>query len=359
MAETIVVLPGDGIGPEVIAAGVKILEECASRHGVDLEIQHFEVGGEALARHGDPLPDFVLEACLKARAVLLGAVGGPRFDDSPTHLRPERALLQLRKELGLYANLRPVKLYRALSAASPLRPEIIEDTDILIVRELTGGIYFGEPRGLETRPEGKVGFNSEVYFDFEVDRIARVAFDASRKRKLHVTSVDKSNVLESSKLWREVVQELARSYPDVQVDHMLVDNCAMQLIVRPREFDVILSTNMFGDILSDEAAMLTGSIGMLPSASLGGQTGLFEPVHGTAPDIAGQEKANPLATVASVALLFRYALNREDIALEIESAIEKTLDQGHRTADIAVEGEKVISGRTMLEQLRRCLGEPA
>ena len=355
MAERIIVLPGDGIGSEVVGAGLEILKECVSRHHLDLEVQEFEVGGQALEKHGEPLPSFVLEACRESRAVLLGAVGGPRFDDQPRHLRPERALLQLRKELGLYANLRPVRPYEALLATSPLKKEIIEDVDILIVRELTGGIYFGEPRGVETRPEGRVGFNSEVYFDFEVERIARVALEASRKRRFHVTSVEKSNVLESSQLWRQVVEEVAGEYPDVKVDHMLVDSCAMQLIGRPKQFDVILSTNMFGDILSDEAAMLTGSIGMLPSASLGGKTALYEPVHGTAPDIAGQSKANPLATISSVAMLFRYSLDRHDIAIEIEEAVEKTLEEGYRTADIACEGEKAIGTRAMLDQVRRHL----
>ncbi len=355
MGEKIVALPGDGIGPEVVQAGVEILKECASRHRLDLEVQEFEVGGQALLKHGEPLPSPVLDACRESRALLLGAVGGPRFDDHPRHLRPERVLLRLRKELGLYANLRPIRPHEALLAASPLKEEIIAGVDILIVRELTGGIYFGEPRGLETRSEGRVGFNSEVYFDFEVERIARIAFEASRKRRLHVTSVDKSNVLESSQLWRSVVEEVARDYPDVRVDHMLIDNCAMQLMAQPEQFDVILSTNMFGDILSDEAAMLTGSIGMLPSASLGGKTALYEPVHGTAPDIAGQGKANPLATIASVAMLFRHSLDCHDIALEIEAAVEKTLQEGHRTADIALKGEKAIGTSAMLKQVRRHL----
>ena len=356
MGERILALPGDGIGPEVVHAGTEILKECASRHHLDLEVQEFEVGGQALLKHGEPLPAFVLDACRESRALLLGAVGDPRFDDQPRHLRPERALLQLRKELGLYANLRPIRPHKALLAASSLKEEMITGVDILIVRELTGGIYFGEPRGLETRPEGRVGFNSEVYFDFEVERIARVAFEASRKRRLHVTSVEKSNVLESSQLWRSVVEKVAPEYPDVRVDHMLVDNCAMQLIGRPKQFDVILSTNMFGDILSDEAAMLTGSIGMLPSASLGGKTALYEPVHGTAPDIAGQGRANPLATIASVAMLFRHSLDRHDIALEIEAAVGKTLQEGHRTADIALQGEKAIGTSAMLEQVERHLG---
>lgn len=348
MGETIVALPGDGIGLEVVAAGVEVLRECASRHNLELSIEEYAVGGQAIEKYGDPLPDFVLEACRKSKAVVLGAVGDVRFESKPRHLRPERALLQLRKELGLYANLRPIKLYEPLISSSALKPEIIRGVDILIVRELTGGIYFGEPRGLETRSEGRVGFNSEVYYDFEIDRIARVAFEAGRKRSRRVTSVDKSNVLESSQLWRSVVTEIAREYPDVTLSHLLVDNCAMQLIARPRQFDVLLSTNMFGDILSDEAAMLTGSIGMLPSASLGGKTALYEPVHGTAPDIAGQNKANPLATIASVALLFRYSLDREDIALQIERAIEKALSDGRRTADIAA-SEKAIGTRAMLD----------
>lgn len=352
---TIVALPGDGIGPEVIGAALQVLESCVRRHGLDLQSQEFPVGGQAIEKYGDPLPDFVLEACRGARAILLGAVGDARFDKNPRHLRPERALLQLRKELGLYANLRPVRLYPALAAASPLKAEIVEGTDILIVRELTGGIYFGDPRGLETRSQGRVGYNSEVYYDFEVERIARVAFEASRKRRSHVTSVDKSNVLESSQLWRSVVEEVALQYPDVRLEHMLVDNCAMQLLARPAQFDVVLTTNLFGDILSDEAAMLTGSIGMLPSASLGGETGLYEPVHGTAPDIAGQDRANPLAAMASLALLFRYSLERDDIALEIETAVEKTLQEGFRTADIATPGKKIVGTRAMLQEVLRRL----
>lgn len=355
MGETIVVLPGDGIGSEVVSAGLEVFKECASRHSLDLEVQEFDVGGKAIDKYGDPLPDLVLEACRRARALLLGAVGDSRFDKNPRHLRPERALLQLRKELGLYANLRPIRVYQPLLGASSLKSEIIDGVDILMVRELTGGIYFGEPRGLETRSEGRVGFNSEVYFDYEVDRIARVAFESSRRRKSRVTSVDKSNVMESSQLWRSVVQEVGRDYPDVTLEHMLVDNCAMQLIARPRQFDVILTTNMFGDILSDEAAMLTGSIGMLPSASLGGTTGLYEPVHGSAPDIAGQDKANPLATMASVALLFRHSLDRDDIASQIERAIEQTLTDGYRTADIAGAGERPVGTRAMLEQVLKRL----
>ncbi|MBI4446372.1 MAG: 3-isopropylmalate dehydrogenase [Acidobacteria bacterium] len=351
MSSRVVALPGDGIGPEVVEAGLEVLRESAKKYALDIEIEQYAIGGRGIEEYGDPLPPAVLEACRKSRAVLLGSVGDARYDSNPHHLRPERALLQLRKELGLFANLRPIKCHEALTFASPLKPEIVKGVDILIVRELIGGIYFGEPRGLETRSQGRVGFNSEVYYDFEIQRIARVAFEASRSRGRRVTSVDKSNVLESSQLWRSVVSEAANEYADVSLSHILVDNCAMQLIARPRQFDVLLCTNMFGDILSDEAAMLTGSIGMLPSASVGGETALYEPVHGTAPDIAGKGKANPLATIASVALLFRHSFQREDIARRIETAVEMTLNQGVRTADIALPSDQVVGTRGMLDSV--------
>lgn len=352
----IVVLPGDGIGPEVTAAGVAVLKECARRHDLDLEIEEYQVGGAAIDATGDPLPKDVLDACIAGRIVLLGAVGDPRFDTAPPHQRPEKALLRLRKELGLFANLRPITVYPELLDASTLKRDVIEGTDILIVRELTGGIYFGEPRGLETHPDGRVGFNTEVYHDHEIERIARVAFDAARLRRGHLTSVDKSNVLESSQLWRAVVEETAESYRDVQLSHILIDNCAMQLVARPRSFDVLLASNLFGDILSDEAAMLTGSIGMLPSASLGieteaGRVGMYEPVHGSAPDIAGQDKANPLATIASVAMLFRYSLDRDDIGKAIESAVSRTLREGIRTSDIAGGAGGAVGTTEMTEQV--------
>lgn len=354
MSETVVVLPGDGIGPEVTGGAVQVLKACAARHGLELEIQEFKVGGSAIEAFGEPLPREVLEACLESGVVLLGAVGDPRFDHLPAHQRPEKALLTLRKELGLFANLRPIHTFPELVDASTLKREVITGVDILIVRELTGGIYFGEPRGLEARPEGRVGFNTEIYYDHEVERIARVAFDAARLRRQRVDSVDKSNVLESSQVWRAVVTEVAADYPDVTLGHILIDNCAMQLVSRPRSFDVLLANNMFGDILSDEAAMLTGSIGMLPSASVGPETsgrrtGMYEPVHGSAPDIAGQGRANPLATIGSVALLFRFSLGRDDIACRIEQAIAGVLRDGLRTADIAGPGLATVGTLAMTE----------
>lgn len=361
MRRTIVALPGDGIGKEVVAAALLVLRECASLYKLEIEIEEYPVGGEALQKHGEPLPAFVLAASKKAGTVLLGAVGEARYEKNASHLRPEWALLQLRKELGLFANLRPVKTYEPLLDASPLKRALVEGVDLLIVRELTGGIYFGQPRGSEQRPEGRVAFDPEIYHDYEVERIARVAFEASRERRRKVTSVDKANVLESSRLWRTVVEEVGAGFRDVELRHLLVDNCAMQLIAAPRSFDVLVTTNLFGDILSDEAAMLTGSIGMLPSASLGpagekGRMGMYEPVHGTAPDIAGQDQANPLATIASLAMLFRYSLEREDIAQRIERSIETTLDQGYRTADLASgTSDKIVGTRAMTEQVLAAL----
>ncbi len=355
MAQKVIVLPGDGIGKEVTAGAVAVLEACASRFGVDLDLEEHKVGGVAIDECGEPLPREVLEACLESKIVLLGAVGDPRFDKAPAHERPEKALLGLRKELKLFANLRPIKVYEQLVEASTLKRSVIEGVDILIVRELTGGIYFGEPRGIETHSDGRVGFNSEVYHDYEVERIARVAFEAAQMRDGRLTSVDKSNVLESSQLWRAVVDEVSEDYADVKLDHILIDNCAMQLVARPKSFDVLLTSNMFGDILSDEAAMLTGSIGMLPSASLGaavegeGRVGMYEPVHGSAPDIAGQDKANPLATIASVALLFRYSLDRDDIGRVIEDAISHVLADGIRTGDIAEPGTRIVGTREMVD----------
>lgn len=356
MAEKIVALPGDGIGEEVVAQALRVLERAAEKAALSIEVDILPAGGKAIDTHGEPLPQSVLESCRKARCVLLGAVGAPRFDNNPPHLRPEKALLSLRSELGLYANLRPVKTFSILLDASPLKREVVENVDILIIRELTGGIYFGEPRGNETREKHRVAFNTEIYSDLEIERIARIAFEAARLRGRQVTSVDKSNVLESSQLWRTVVNEVAVDYPDVELNHMLIDNCAMQLIAQPQRFDVLLTSNIFGDILSDEAAMLTGSIGMLPSASLGqrtesGRIGLYEPVHGSAPDIAGQDKANPLATIASVALLFRYSLDHSDIAEQIEAAIETVLDEGYRTVDIATSGTRVVGTREMTDQI--------
>ncbi len=361
MSTTIVVLPGDGIGREVTAGAVDVLRECARLFELEITTEEYPVGGTAIDAYGEPLPRFVLEACLRSGIVLLGAVGDPRFDHLPAHQRPEKALLTLRKQLGLYANLRPIQTFPELVDASTLKPEVITGVDILIVRELTGGIYFGEPRGLEARAEGRAGFNTEIYFDYEVERIARVAFEAARLRRRRVDSVDKSNVLESSQLWRAVVSETAADYPDVQLGHILIDNCAMQLVARPRSFDVVLANNMFGDILSDEAAMLTGSIGMLPSASIGADpegrtTGMYEPVHGSAPDIAGKDRANPLATIGSVALLFRYSLQRDDIARRIEQAVAAVLCEGLRTADIAPPGVTPLGTRAMTEAVLARLG---
>ncbi|MEE8584328.1 MAG: 3-isopropylmalate dehydrogenase [Acidobacteriota bacterium] len=357
---SIVVLPGDGIGQEVTAGAVEVIRNRAERHGMAVEIQEYPVGGAAIRELGQPLPDQVLQACRRSGSVLLGAVGDSAFDGNPPEMRPERAILGLRKELGLFANLRPVTAFDALLSASTLKTEVVEGVDILFVRELTGGIYFGTPRGREQRPQGEAAFDTEVYYDYEVERIARTAFRAARRRKGRVTSVDKSNVLESSRLWREVVEEVSADYPDVELEHMLVDNCAMQLIRRPTQFDVLLTSNMFGDILSDEASMLTGSLGMLPSASLGEMrdgnfVGLYEPVHGSAPDIAGKDLANPLAAILSAALLLRHSLGRDDIALEIEAAVQQLLDEGLRTADIAAPGQATIGTRQMAKLVCQAL----
>jgi 3-isopropylmalate dehydrogenase len=334
VAPRIVLLPGDGIGPEIMAAARRLLDELG-----DFEIEERLVGGASIDEHGTALTDEVLEACRAADAVLLAAVGGPKWDTTePGAPRPEQGLLGLRKGLGLYANLRPVRPVPALLDASPLKRERIEGTDLLVVRELTGGIYFGE-RG-RTRDGA---YDTLVYSEGEIDRISEVAFRFARER---VTSVDKANILETSRLWREVVERVAARHPDKQLEHLLVDNAAMQLVSRPTDFDVILTENMFGDILSDEAAMLTGSIGMLPSASVGPEDGpgLFEPVHGSAPDIAGSGKANPLAMFGSVAMMLRYGLGRQDEAAAVESAVDRALAEGLRTADLG--GEATLEGAT-------------
>ncbi len=339
MRKKIAVLPGDGIGPEIVSQAVRVLDRIAERYGVSFETAHALVGGAAYDATGHPLPPETLEVCKRSDAVLFGAVGGPKWDNLPPALRPEAgALLPLRKELGLYANLRPALLFPALAEASPLKPQVLgEGLDILVVRELTGGIYFGQPK--ERRDEGRTAVDTCLYTEAEVERIAHVAFRAARQRRNKVTSVDKANVLETSRLWREVVTRVAQQYPDVELQHMLVDNAAMQLIRNPRQFDVILTENMFGDILSDEAAMLTGSLGMLPSASLGeGTFGLYEPVHGSAPDIAGQGVANPLATILSVAMMLRHSFGMDEAASDIEKAVDAALREGYRTPDIWQEG---------------------
>jgi 3-isopropylmalate dehydrogenase len=340
----ICVLPGDGIGPEIVAEAVRVLR------AMDLKIEMEEalLGGCAVDATGEPYPDATQKLALAADAVLLGAVGGPKWDGNPREQRPERGLLGIRKQLGLFANLRPAILYPELANASTLKPEIVAGLDILIVRELTGDIYFGQPRGIEIRNGERVGFNTMHYSESEIRRILRVAFDAARKRSRKVCSVDKMNVLECTQLWHDVAVETAAAYPDVELTHMLVDNAAMQLVKNPRQFDVIVTGNMFGDILSDEASMLTGSIGMLPSASLDqNNKGLYEPCHGSAPDIAGQGIANPLATILSAAMMLRYTFADEGGARRIEAAVKDVLALGFRTGDIHEPGMKKVGTRQM------------
>lgn len=346
MPKMVAVLAGDGIGPEVIAEAVNVLEAS----GADLEFRPVLVGGAAYDATGHPLPPETLETCRQSAAVLLGAVGGPKWDKLEPHLRPEvGALLPLRRELNLFANLRPAKTLRPLMHTSPLK-EGRSLMDLLVVRELTGGIYFGTPR--ERRDDGNTAVDTCVYHRFEIERIARYAFEAARTRRKQVTSVDKANVLETSRLWRETVDQVSRTYPDVSLSHMLVDNCAMQLVRQPDQFDVILTENMFGDILSDEASMITGSLGLLPSASLGdpnetGVFGLYEPVHGSAPDIAGQGRANPLAAILSAAMMLRYSFGDDATASRIETAVEEALSDGLRTADIFEKDTKLVSTKEM------------
>ncbi len=360
MNHKIAVLPGDGIGPEVMAEGTEVLKQVAQIYGFGVELEAGIVGGASIDAHGKPLVDAVLRLAKASDAVLLGAMGGPKWDGLDYSIRPERALLALRQELGLFANLRPVKLFSALASASTLKREVVEGTDLLVVRELTGGIYFGQPKGVTRLPDGtERGVNTEVYTTPEIERIAHVAFQAALKRRKKVTSVDKANVLEATELWRKVVTRVHKDegYAEIELEHMLVDNCAMQLIRNPRQFDVIVTTNMFGDILSDEAAMLTGSIGMLPSASLGGKVGMYEPVHGSAPDIAGQDKANPLATILSVAMMLRHSLGQASAADRIEKAVEEVLNEGYRTADIQEPGCKVVGCKQMGQLVRRKIAE--
>ena len=330
----IAVLGGDGIGPEVTREAVRVLHAVADVHGHEFEFEPWAVGGDAIRRAGTPLPRPTLEACLASDAVLLGAVGAPEFDSLPPEQRPEAGLLTLRRALGAYANLRPAVSYDAVADASPLRREVVGGADILFVRELLGGLYFGEPRGRTDDGPSPAAFNTMRYTAEEVERVARVAFAAARTRSGKVTSVDKANVLETSQLWRETVTRVAADYPDVRLEHLYVDACAMHLVTNPRRFDVVLTENLFGDILSDEAAVITGSLGLLASASIGGPVGLFEPVHGSAPDIAGRDAANPLGAIASAALLLRHAAGLEQEAQEVEAAVRAVLDAGHRTADL-------------------------
>lgn len=351
MKKTITVIPGDGIGQEVVAGATKALDVIAQKFGHSFSYQYALAGGAALDATGVPLPDETLKLAKSCDAVLLGAVGGPKWDPNPQHLKPERALLGLRKELGLYANIRPAKIYDALVDASTLKREVVQGTDIVVVRELTGGLYFGKPSGFEQRNGEEVGFNTMIYSESEVRRIARSAFDIARKRRKMLCSVDKANVLETSQLWRRIVIDVAKEFPDVELSHMYVDNCSMQLIRTPKQFDVIVTENLFGDILSDEAAMLTGSIGMLASASLGGTVAMYEPVHGSAPDIAGKDLANPIATIASVAMMLRYSFDAGKEADAIENAIETVLRDGYRTGDIYTEGMKKLGTTAMTEQI--------
>ena len=340
----ICVLPGDGIGPEITREAVRVLKALVPQ----AEVEEALLGGIAVDTTGDPYPDATRQLARAADAVLLGAVGGPKWDGLAREQRPERGLLGIRQDLGLFANLRPAILYKELANASSLKPELVAGLDILIVRELTGDIYFGQPRGVEMRDGQRFGFNTMHYNEGEIRRIGRVAFDAARKRGKRLCSVDKMNVLETTQLWRDVMNELAPEYPDVTLSHMLVDNCAMQLVREPRQFDVIVTGNLFGDILSDEAAMLTGSIGMLPSASLDEHNkGLYEPSHGSAPDIAGKNIANPLATILSAAMMLRHTFSLEAEAARIEAAVQKVLAQGLRTADIAEGGTRTIGTREM------------
>ena len=339
MTKKIAVLPGDGIGVEIVAEAVKVLQHLKSE-GLDLELTEAPIGGAGYDAVGKPLPDETLALVKEADSILLGAVGGPQYEALPRELRPERGLLGLRSELGLFANLRPAILYPQLADASSLKPEVVAGLDIMIVRELTGGIYFGEPRGIRTKDNGeREGYNTLVYSESEVDRISRVAFDIAMKRVKKLCSVDKANVLEVSELWRETVVKVGEEYKDVELSHMYVDNAAMQLVKWPKQFDVMVTKNMFGDILSDAAAMLTGSIGMLPSASLDASSkGMYEPIHGSAPDIAGKGVANPLATILSIAMMLRYSLDEPVLADKIDAAVGRVLDKGLRTPDIMAEG---------------------
>ncbi len=348
----IVVLSGDGIGPEVTGEAMRVLEAVASTRGIDLEFEHALIGGASIEAHDTPLADHVVELCRESRAILLGAVGGPQWDTLPVDRRPEKGLLRIRKELSLFANLRPATVFHALVTASSLRPEVVEGTDLLVVRELTGGLYFGEPRGIALVEGEREARNTMVYDEHEIARIARVAFEAARRRRKHLTHVHKANVLEVSQLWIEVVEETAKDFSDVELAHQLVDSCAMLLVRDPKRFDVLVTSNLFGDILSDEAAMITGSLGMLPSASLGaGGIGLYEPVHGSAPDIAGRDAANPLAAILSAAMLLEHSLEAVEPAQAIRQAVAAVLEEGHRTPDLVLESEErdVVGCRAMAD----------
>ncbi len=354
-ASRIAVLPGDGIGVEVTREARRVLEAVARGAGIGLEFEEGVIGGAAIDAHGTPLPDATLRLCRSSHAILFGAVGGPKWDRLRPEARPEAGILRLRKALDLYANLRPARLSPMLVDSSPLKRQIVEGADLLVVRELTAGLYFGEPRGIEGTGARRRGFNTMSYSVAEIERIAHVAFQVASRRRRHLTSVDKSNVLLVSQLWREVVTEVARGYPEVTLEHLLVDNCAMALVTNPRRFDVLVTENTFGDILSDEAAVIAGSMGMLPSASLGGTIGLYEPIHGTAPDIAGQGIANPLAAILSAAMLLRHSLELPKEAERVEQAVERVLEAGYRTKDIHAPGTRLVGTREMGDQVVRAL----
>ena len=366
MRFAIAVLPGDGIGPEVAQEAVKALEHIGERYGHTFDLSYASVGGKAIDRYGTALPDEALQTARKADAVFFGAVGGPQWDDPRASVRPEDAILGLRRHLGLFANLRPVKVYPDLVHASPLRPEVLDNADLVVIRELTGGLYFGKPKRRWSTSRGRRGVDTMKYTEQEIRRILQVGFELAQGRRHHLTSVDKANVLETSRLWRQVALEVAKEYPEVTLEHMLVDTAAMRLVSNPSRFDVIVTENLFGDILTDEAAVLTGSMGMLPSASLAGvprvgkvgqrTKGLYEPIHGSAPDIAGQGKANPIAAILSAAFLLRYSLGLEQEALALEEAVDNALAQGCRTPDIAEEAKAVLTTQEMGAAIREGIG---
>jgi 3-isopropylmalate dehydrogenase len=357
VTKKILILPGDGIGPEIVAQAEKVLAFLIEEHGMKLELEHGLLGGCAVDEAGVPLPDETLAKAKESDAILLGSVGGPKWDTIERSIRPERGLLAIRSGLGLFANLRPAVLFPQLASASTLRDDVVSGLDIMIVRELTGGIYFGQPRGIKTLDDGqRQGFNTLVYSESEIERIARVAFESASKRQGRLCSVDKANVLEATELWREVVTNVGKDYPNVELEHMYVDNAAMQLVRNPKQFDVMVTTNMFGDILSDLASMLTGSIGMLPSASLASDgSGMYEPCHGSAPDIAGQNIANPLATILSLSMLFRYSLDEAQIADQIEQAVSQVLSDGLRTKDIDAESMTSVGTNEMGDAVVKAL----
>jgi 3-isopropylmalate dehydrogenase len=361
MLLNLTILPGDGIGPEVTDQAVQVLKAVADTFGHQLQLQTKNIGGAALKAVNDPLPPDTIQACLSSSAVLLGAVGSPAFDHYPNHLRPEAGLLRLRRELGAYANLRPAICFPALEDCSPLRAELVRGTDIMIVRELLGGLYFGEPRSIQGEPGSRVATNTMTYGEPAIERIARVAFDLAIKRRKKVLSVDKANVLECSRLWREVVTRCAKDYPEVQLSHMYVDSAAMSLVQHPKDFDVILTENMFGDILSDQAGGVVGSLGLLASASIGGPVGVYEPVHGSAPDIAGKGIANPLGAILSAAMLLRHSFQLEREAACIENAVSAVLNQGSRTTDLIRAGQTPAStsamGRNVVETVKKSAGK--